>query len=194
MTTIGLTGGIGSGKSTVASLLGVYGISVYVADDAGKRLANTLPYLRGRLTDLLGSDIYDENGQLNRRQMASRIFNDSELLEQVNGVIHPEIAADFDCWKAQQAGRYAVLESAILFESGFDRKVDVRLAVYAPEALRLQRVMEREQASETEVLQRMKNQLSDEIKRKRADYVIFNDDEQALIPQVENLLAWLDKC
>ncbi|MDR2119826.1 MAG: dephospho-CoA kinase [Tannerella sp.] len=190
MTTIGLTGGIGSGKSTVASLFTVYGIPVYVADEAGKRLANTSPYLRSRLTDLLGNGIYGEDG-LNRRMMASLIFNDKRLLEMVNALIHPEVATDFDRWLTRQTGRYAVLESAILFESGFDRKVDIRLTVHAPESLRVQRVIAREQANEAEVRQRMNHQLPDEIKLKNADYVIFNDDRQALIPQMENLLARL---
>ncbi|MDR1601353.1 MAG: dephospho-CoA kinase [Tannerella sp.] len=191
MTTIGLTGGIGSGKSTVASLFAAYDIPVYVADDAGKRLMNTSPYLRNRLTSLLGNDIYGEDG-LNRRMMASLIFNDTCLLERVNAIIHPAIAIDFDHWLEWQTGRYAVLESAILFESGFDGKVEIRLTVHAPEALRLQRVMSREQAGEAEVRQRMNNQLPDEIKVKYADYVILNDDKHALIPQMENFLAWLN--
>jgi dephospho-CoA kinase len=190
MTTIGLTGGIGSGKSTVASLFIAYGIPVYMADDASKRLVNTSPCLRSQLTDLLGHDIYGREG-LNRRMMASLIFNDTHLLEKVNALIHPEVATDFDRWLARQTERYAVLESAILFESGFDRKVDIRLAVYAPEALRIQRVIAREQASEAEVRQRMNNQLPDELKIKSADYVIFNDGKQALIPQMENFLARL---
>jgi dephospho-CoA kinase len=192
MTTIGLTGGIGSGKSTVASLFAVYGIPVYGADDAGRRLADTSPHLRSRLAGLLGDGIYDENG-LNRRLMASLIFNDKGLLEQVNGIIHPAVATDFARWLMRQEGRYAALESAILFESGFDRKVDVSLTVYAPEALRLQRVMAREQVTESEVLQRMHNQLPDEIKKKRADYVILNDETHALIPQVNDFLVWLDE-
>jgi dephospho-CoA kinase len=193
MTTIGLTGGIGSGKSTVASLFAVYGIPVYGADDAGKKLVNTSPRLRSRLTGLLGDGIYDENG-LNRRLMASLIFNDKCLLERVNGIIHPEVATDFDRWLMRQEGEYAALESAILFESGFDRKVDVSLTVYAPEALRLKRVMAREQASEAEVLQRINNQLPDEIKKERADYVILNDGQHALIPQVNDFIVWLGKC
>ncbi|MDR0757337.1 MAG: dephospho-CoA kinase [Tannerella sp.] len=191
MTTIGLTGGIGSGKSTVASLFAAYGIPVYVADDAGKRLVNTSPNLRNRLTSLLGDGIYGKDG-LNRRMMASLIFNDKNLLERVNAIIHPEIAIDFDRWLERQTGRYAVLESAILFESGFDAKVEVRLTVHAPEALRLQRVIAREQTTEAEVRQRMNNQLPDEIKMKYADCVILNDDTHALIPQMENFLVWLD--
>ncbi|MDR1407214.1 MAG: dephospho-CoA kinase [Tannerella sp.] len=192
MTTIGLTGGIGSGKSTIASLFVVYGIPVYIADDAGKRLMNTAPHLRSRLTDLLGNHLYDDSG-LNRSLMASLIFHDPKLLKQVNGIVHPEVAIDFDRWLTQQTGRYAVMESAILFESGFDRKVDVRLTVHAPETLRLQRVMAREQTDEARVLQRIKNQLSDEIRGQRADYIIINDDEQALIPQLERFLVWMNK-
>ena len=187
MITIGLTGGIGSGKSVVASLLEVYGMQVYSADEESKRLLVASPLLRQQLTALLGDAVYDAGG-LNRRLMASLIFNDAKLLEQVNAIIHPAVCRHFRLWAGRQTTKYAILESAILFESNFDRYVDFCLTVYSPHELRIKRVMARDQITETEVLQRMQHQLPDEEKMKRAGYVIYNDEKQPLIPQIEQLL------
>ena len=184
MITIGLTGGIGSGKSVVASLLELYGMSVYIADKESKRLLTFSPLIRKRLTALLGSSIYDAGG-LNRSLMASLIFKDNKLLEQVNAVIHPEVARHFKAWASRQTTNFVVLESAILFESGFNHLTDICLLVYAPRELRIKRVMERNKITEQEVLQRMQHQIPDEEKRILADYVIHNDDIHAVIPQVE---------
>ncbi|MDR1103219.1 MAG: dephospho-CoA kinase [Tannerella sp.] len=189
-TTIGITGGIGSGKSLVVTLLGTYDMPAYVADEESKRLVATHPVIRERLTALLGADIYGADG-LNRRRMASLIFHDSLLLTQVNAIIHPEVARHFREWVSQQSAPYAVIESAILFESGFDRQVDLRVTVYAPRALRLQRVMARDGLTETDVLRRMENQWTDEVKKAKSDYVIINDGKQALIPQTERLVRHL---
>ncbi|MDR2042713.1 MAG: dephospho-CoA kinase [Tannerella sp.] len=189
-TTIGITGGIGSGKSLVVSLLETYGMSSYVADRESKRLTATLPAIREQLTALLGEDIYDANG-LNRCRMASLIFHEPSLLAQVHAIIHPEVARHFREWVSRQSAPYAVLESAILFESGFDRQVNWRVTVYAPASLRLQRVMTRDGLTETDVLRRMKNQWTDEVKKAKSDYVVFNDGKQALIPQIERLVKSL---
>ena len=204
MTTIGLTGGIGSGKSTVALLFEIYGIPVYSADEESKHLLETLnpnrvsnpvrvetahhhSVIRDQLIALLGDSIYGHDG-LNRRLMASLIFNDDKLLEQVNAVIHPEVGRHFQSWLERQTTTYAVLESAILFESNFDRYVDVCVMVYAPRELRIRRVMARDQVTEFQVLQRMQHQLPDEEKREKADFVICNDETQPLIPQIEKFL------
>jgi dephospho-CoA kinase len=190
MTTLGITGGIGSGKSIVVSLLETYDIPVYIADEESKRLLAASPSIRERLTALLGQSVYDSNG-LNHRLMASLIFNDPALLARVNALIHPEVAQHFQSWVQRQSAQYAALESAILFESGFDRNVDVRVMVYAPPELRMQRVMARDRITKKEVLCRMDNQLSDEIKKELSDYIIFNDEKQALIPQIEMLISCL---
>ena len=184
MITIGLTGGIGSGKSVVASLLELYGMSVYIADEESKRLLTSSPLIRERLTTLLGSSVYNADG-LNRRMMASLIFNDAKLLEQVNAVIHPEIARHFKAWMSRQTTNFVVLESAILFESGFNHFVDICILVYAPLELRIKRVMARDKITEKEVLQRMRHQIPDEEKKVLSDYVIYNDDMHALVPQIE---------
>jgi len=186
MITIGLTGGIGSGKSIVASLLELYGMSIYIADKESKQLLTSSPSIREQLTAILGSAIYDAEG-LNRRLMASLIFNDAKLLEQVNAVIHPQVALHFKEWLSRQTTTFAVLESAILFESGFNHLVDLSILVCAPRELCIKRVMERDNITEAEVLQRMQHQISDEEKRAQSDYVIHNDDIHALIPQIERI-------
>lgn len=186
MTTIGITGGMGSGKSIVAALLTVYGIPVYDADSESKRLLLTSPTIRRGLTDLLGADIYSPDGTtLRRTRMASLIFADPNLLARVNAIIHPEVGRDFDAWRARLTTSVCAMESAILFESGFDRRADLRLMVYAPEAIRLQRVMARDNATEAAARQRMQRQWPDERKIALSDAVITNDGRAALIPQVE---------
>ena len=186
MITIGITGGMGSGKSIVAALLTVYGIPVYDADSESKRLLLTSPTIRRGLTDLLGADIYSPDGTtLRRARMASLIFADTNLLTRVNAIIHPEVGRDFDAWRARLTTSVCAMESAILFESGFDRRADLRLMVYAPEAIRLQRVMARDNATEAAARQRMQRQWPDERKIALSDAVITNDGRAALIPQVE---------
>ena len=187
MTTIGITGGIGSGKSMVSALLRVYGVPVYDADCESKRLLVTSPTIRRGLTALLGPEIYRPDGTLDRARMAALIFADA-----VNAIIHPAVGDDFDAWRERLTVPLCAMESAILFESGFDRRADVRLTVYAPEAIRLQRVMARDSAAEADVRRRMQSQWTDERKAALSDAVITNDGLSALIPQVEVFLnRWL---
>lgn len=192
MTVIGITGGIGSGKSVVSRLLELYGVPVYDADRESKRLTVSSPVIRERLTALLGADIYTPEG-LNRALMAERIFCDAVLLEQVNAIIHPEVSKDFDSWKAGLQTAVCALESAILFESGFNRKVDWTLMVDAPEEVRLSRVTVRDGVSEADVRQRMSRQWPNERKKALADKVVLNDEHTLLIPQIEALMAQLGR-
>ena len=192
MIKIGVTGGIGSGKSVVSSLLNMAGIPVYVADNESKNMTETSAVIQKKLKALFGKDIYI-NGNLDRKRLASLIFADEELLEKVNGIIHPVVKNDFKCWASKQSTKRCALESAILFESGFDKDVDVILTVYAPVELRLTRTMVRDGATEADVIKRMNRQMPDALKRKQADFVIVNDDVQALIPQIEQFLKILPK-
>ncbi|GHT27995.1 dephospho-CoA kinase [Bacteroidia bacterium] len=187
MVRIGITGGIGSGKSVVSSLLEVVGIPVYIADTESKLLTNTSPMIRKQLTALLGDELF-AGGELNKRRLASAIFNDPEMLKQVNGIIHPEVNRHFSDWVNRQTSKLCALESAILFESGFNRTVDVTVMVYAPLELRLTRVAARDGASIESIRSRINNQLPDETKMQKADYTIYNDDRQALIPQIQAFL------
>lgn len=192
MTKIGITGGIGSGKSVVAELLQVHGVPVYIADVESKQLTATSPVIRQGLIGLLGEDVYTPEG-LNRTYLASRIFSDAPLLRQVNAIIHPEVSRHYRAWVEKQSCPVTALESAILFESGFDSLVDVRLMVYAPREVRIQRAMQREKASREEIVRRIENQMDDEIKKQRADYIIYNDGKQALIPQLQLVLQSLSR-
>lgn len=188
MIKIGITGGIGSGKSVVARLLELEGVPVYIADTESKRLTHISPVIREGLISLFGKEIYTPSG-LNKKRLADRIFNEPENLKRVNDIIHPEVNKHFLEWVGKQKTNICALESAILFESGFDRIVDVRLMVYAPLSLRIERVRTRDKLSRQEVEERINNQFSDEIKKEKSDYIIYNDDKQALLPQVTRFLT-----
>jgi len=185
---IGLTGGIGSGKSIISSLLTIMGIPVYVADTESKRLTESSPVIREKLTERFGADLYVE-GKLNKSLLASLIFGNEENRNYVNSVIHPEVLIDFEEWKAQKISFPLVaIEAAILFESGFAGFVDIMVTVAAPEDLRIRRVELREGWSRATIVSRIQSQLPQEEKIRRSDYVIYNDDRQALIPQVEKMI------
>ena len=185
---IGITGGIGSGKSVVSDLLRLQGVPVYNADTASKSLLVTDEKLISSLKVLLGEDIY-QGGVLDKKRMASLIFSDKELLEKVNALIHPAVIADFERWANRQKASLLACESALIFESKMNSLFDAVVMVYAPESVRLRRAMLRDTATEEQVKARIQNQLSDEVKKSISDYVIVNDDKQALLPQLKELLA-----
>ena len=191
MVKIGITGGIGSGKSVVATLLRLYGIPVYIADEESKRLTNSSPVIRRALVDLVGEAVYDADGKLDKPRLANFIFGQPEHLARVNAIIHPEVNRDFLDWSERQEKAFCAIESAILFESGFDRIVDVKLMVLAPLEIRLERAIARDHALREALERRIKSQMADEEKASRSDFVIHNDGRQALIPQVENFIGWL---
>ena len=191
MKVIGLTGGIGSGKSTVSRLLNSMGIPVYIADTESKRLTESSPVIREKLTGRFGTGLYAE-GKLNKSLLASLIFENEANRNYVNSVIHPVVRMDFEQWKAQHAPFPLLFtEAAILFESGFSDLVDCSVTVSAPEELRIRRVELREGWPQSSIVSRIRSQLPEEERIRRADYVLYNDDKQALIPQVERLL---EKC
>ena len=191
MIKIGITGGIGSGKSVVASLLALSGVPVYIADEESKWLTNNSPVIREKLTALFGPEIYTNEG-LNKKLLASHIFNNPEQLQQVNQIIHPEVNRHFSAWVERQTSPLCAIESAILFESGFNRVVDTTLMVYAPMEVRIKRALERDVVSREEVIRRIESQLSDEVKKEKSDYVVFNDGKQALLPQITAFLTGLN--
>jgi dephospho-CoA kinase len=190
MIKIGITGGIGSGKSVVSSLFAVSGIPVYPADTESKRLSDASPVIREKLTALFGHDIYVDD-RLDRKRLASYIFSGEKILQEVNSIIHPVVSRDFQQWTKRQKGGICAVESAILFESQFDKAVDVTVMVYAPVELRLTRAVERDGATEAGIMKRMNRQMPEELKRKQSDFVIINDNIQALIPQVDRFLHLL---
>ena len=190
MIKIGITGGIGSGKSVVASLFQLLGVPVYIADEESKRLTNQSMTIRRQLIAHYGEAIYTAEG-LNKPLLAAKIFQDPAQRRIVNGIIHPEVKHHFEAWAAQQETPLCAIESAILFESGFDQVVDTHLMVYAPKALRIERATTRDAASREAIQQRIESQMADEEKRKLADHLIYNDNQQPLIPQVTALIAHL---
>ncbi len=170
---VGLTGGIGSGKSTVARLFMDLGVPVYISDDRAKLLMNTSQELRLQIIELLGANSYNDNG-LNRDFIASKVFNDKDLLSSLNNIVHPAVQKDFNSWQNNQMHSYVVKEAAVLFENGSYKMCDFMLLVVAPKLLRLQRVRKRDNITEEQVLERMNNQWDDARKMSLSDAVIEN--------------------
>ncbi|MCA6449914.1 MAG: dephospho-CoA kinase [Chitinophagaceae bacterium] len=183
---IGLTGGIGSGKSTVSGIFKVLGIPVFDADTAAKEVMQTNPALRQAIMDTFGEAVYTD-GQLNRKQLAALVFSDPFQLETLNALVHPYTIAAAEEWAALQTTPYTVKEAALFFEAGSAIGFDYMIGVYAPQHLRIKRVMDRDQVSREEVLSRMKRQIQEEIKMRLCDFVVLNDDQHLLIPQVLKL-------
>lgn len=183
---IGLTGGIGSGKSTVSGIFKVLGIPVFDADTAAKEVMQTNLALRQAIIDTFGEAVYTD-GQLNRKQLAALVFSDPFQLETLNALVHPYTIAAAEEWAALQTTPYTVKEAALFFEAGSAIGFDYMIGVYAPQHLRIKRVMDRDQVSREEVLSRMKRQIQEEIKMRLCDFVVLNDDQHLLIPQVLKL-------
>jgi dephospho-CoA kinase len=194
MLRIGLTGGIGSGKSTVAKIFEVLGIPVYYADEEAKNLMNEDEKLRAKIIAEFGNEVY-ASGKLDRGYLSSIVFNNPAKLELLNSIVHPAIIAAADNWLQQQTTPYALKEAALIFESGAHEHLDKVIGVFAPKAIRINRVMKRDNATREEVMARLNKQLDETIKMKLCDYIITNNDQELLIPQVvalhQQLLALL---
>lgn len=184
---IGLTGGIGSGKSVVSKLLTTYEIAVYDSDTRAKSLMETDDKIIHSITQIFGKEAYTD-GKLNRRFVAEEVFASSSKLLQINTIVHSAVIDDFSRWAELQAADILVFESAIIFENGLEKYFDKIIAVVAPQKLRIERVKRRSGMSRKEILNRIKNQTSSKTLRQRADYVVINDDRTAIIPQVERIL------
>jgi dephospho-CoA kinase len=186
MLRIGITGGIGSGKSTVSKIFEVLGVPVYYADDASKRLMNEDEELKEKLRSVFGEGVYVD-GKLNRQYLSSIVFNDPLKLALLNSIVHPATIKDAEDWMLQQTAPYAIKEAALIFESGSQEHLDKVIGVYAPAAVRIHRVMQRDNVTKEEVLGRMSKQIDEDIKMRLCDYVIKNDEQELLIPQVIKL-------
>jgi dephospho-CoA kinase len=183
---VGVTGGIGSGKSVVCDMLRERGVAVYNCDIRAKELMSTDKVIAKQLVERFGPETFVD-GELNRAYLAERVFGNSEELAALNAIVHPRVVEDFEQWAQRQQGEYVVIESAILFESGIDSKVDVTVAVMAPESLRLERTMQRDGVSREQVEERMRNQLSDDERCSRSKYAIVNIELDELEEDVEQL-------
>ena len=173
---VGLTGGIGSGKTTVAKMFQQLGIAIFVADTEAKKLMENSAEIHQELIGLFGKEVIDENGLPNRKLIAGKVFKDKELLEKLNQIIHPRVADYFQKWKKKQNTPYIIYEAAIIFEKKLQDRFDYTIIVTAPKEVKIQRVVQRDQISKEEVADRMKNQWSDNKKIKLADFQIENKD------------------
>ena len=180
---IGLTGGIGSGKSTVAKIFAQLGIPVLDADATAKVIMNEDHSVKTKLIELFGEDAYKEN-QLNRPYIAQLVFEDAFKLQQLNAIIHPITIQYAKDWASKQTAPYVIKEAALFFESGSSEGVEKIIGVTAPKHIRIQRVMQRDQMTREDVIKRMEHQLEDSLKMKLCDWVIQNDDMHLLIPQI----------
>lgn len=193
MTSIAITGGIGSGKSYVSALLQAAGIPVYNTDNEAKRLMLSDEGIRQDLIALLGEGVYTD-GALNKPMLASYLFAGPENAARINAIVHPRVKADFRRWMEEQEGQEIVgLECAILFEAGFADTVDAVVTVYAPESLRVERAMKRDGATEAQIRARIAAQMDDEEKCRLSDYIIYNDGSISLENQLSALVAQLKK-
>ncbi|MND64582.1 Dephospho-CoA kinase [compost metagenome] len=183
---IGITGGIGSGKTFICRLFEALGIPVYNADEEAKRLMNTDIRIKEKLIAQFGESTY-KDGLLDRAFLANMVFSDKDKLELLNGIVHPIVIQEAKDWAERQTTRYSLKEAALLFESGSYKELDYTILVTAPMDIRIQRVIERDGATEQQVQERMSKQLSDEEKLQLADFVIVNDGITPLLPQVWTL-------
>lgn len=191
---VGITGGIGSGKSIVSRLLDIMGIPVYISDVEAKRITQTSEVIRQELSTLVGEDVF-QGEALNRPLLASYMFGNPDHVKKVNAIIHPQVKDDFRRWAASQADDCWLvgIESAILLEAGFKEEVDYVLMVYAPLEVRVGRAVKRDCSSRDLIMKRIEAQMSDEVKRNHADFIIVNDGETPLIPQVLEFISLLSK-
>lgn len=183
MLRIGITGGIGSGKSTAARIFNVLGIPVYDADAGAKRLMNEDEALKSSIMAAFGAEAYRE-GLLDTSWMAAQVFTDPRKTALLNAMVHPATISDAESWMQKQHAPYVLKEAALIFESGSDKQLDHVIGISAPYALRMQRAMERSGLTEQQVQQRMERQMDEEEKMRRCDFIIINDEQHMLIPQV----------
>lgn len=186
MLKVGVTGGIGSGKSIVCQVFHAFGIPVFSADDAARQLMENDPDLIQRIQLLLGNEVYVQ-GKLDRAKVSSIVFKEPEKLQALNALVHPATIGYSKRWMGDQSSPYVIKEAAIFFESGSDKEMDIMIGVFAPVELRIRRSMKRGNLSREQVKAIMAKQMDEDEKMSRCDHVITNDDHTAVLPQVLKL-------
>jgi dephospho-CoA kinase len=193
---LGVTGGIGSGKTTVCRIFRVLGVPVFVADAAAREVMNNDPGIRDRINSIAGKDLYS-GGELDRMELARLIFNRPEMLKSVNAAVHPVVLQIFSKWADESDAPYVIMEAAVLFESKADTYVDSVVSISAPVEERIARVMGRNELSREQVIERIKNQLEDDEREEQSYYVINNADNEMIIPEIlkihEDMLRLAEK-
>jgi len=193
---LGVTGGIGSGKTTVCRIFRVLGVPVFVADAAAREVMNNDPGIRDRINSIAGEDLYS-GGELDRMELARLIFNRPEMLKSVNAAVHPVVLQIFSKWADESDAPYVIMEAAVLFESKADTFVDRVVAISAPVEERIARVMGRNELSREQVIERINNQLEDDEREEQSHYVINNADNEMIIPEIlkihEDMLRLAEK-
>jgi dephospho-CoA kinase len=184
MIKVGVTGGIGSGKSTVCLIFEKLGIPVFYADDQAKNILRNNEQVKEKIIKLFGTNAYLPSGEINKSELSSRVFNDKNALKDLNAIVHPAVKKYFDSWLAHQQSPYIIKEAAILFESGAHKEMDFIIAVAAPKDIRIQRVIKRDKTTREQVEMRMANQLTDDDRAEKSNFVIVNDDQKLLTEQV----------
>lgn len=185
MLKVGLTGGVGSGKTTVSKIFASLDVPVFYADDIAKKIMNEDTILKQEIINLFDVEAYTET--LNRKHIADIVFKDAFKLEQLNALVHPLTIAAANKWMQQQTKPYVIKEAALMFEAGASTNLDYVIGVYAPQHLRISRVIKRDKLTKAQVLERINNQIDETIKMKLCDFVIVNDEQQAVLPQVIKL-------
>jgi dephospho-CoA kinase len=184
MKKIGLTGGIGSGKSFIANIFEKLDVAVYYSDTEAKRLMNEHDGIRKALISLFGYEVYTEENTLNRNYLANKIFSNKELIASLNAIVHPVVRTDFNEWAEKQHGHYVLQESAILFEIGAYKLLNATILVVAPDELRIKRATQRDSVPPEEIMKRMNNQANQQELAKKADFIIYNNEKEMLLPQI----------
>ena len=180
---VGITGGIGSGKTTIAKVFEVLGIPVYYADDEAKRLMNEDEMLKEKIQYHFGKECYLD-GKLNRKWLSNLVFNNDEKLSLLNRIVHPATILAAQVWMQQQTTPYALKEAALIFETGSQQQLDYVIGVFTPVQMRIQRVIQRDGLSREEVKNRMEKQMEETTKMRLCDFIITNDEQELVIPQV----------
>ena len=185
MLKIGITGGIGSGKTTVCRVFEILGVPVYYADDESKKILDNNKEVKEKILKKFGNELLTEKGVIDKQKLAALVFQDKQKLQELNAIVHPAVGIHFENWVEQnQSHTYILKEAAILFEIGAYKQVDKVLTVVAPTELKIKRAMQRQNITREQVIERINNQMSDEEKINRSQFVIHNDDEHMLIPQI----------
>ncbi len=184
---LAITGNIGSGKSTACRLFERLDIPVYYSDARAKKLMIEDQKVIGAIQDLLGQEAYSEDGSLNRSHVASKIFSDQTLLQQMNQIVHPAVRKDYHSWRENQDAVFTLQESALTFEIGAEKIMDYVILVYAPESLLIKRSTKRDGIDEAAVRQRLDKQMSQDLKAQKADYILFNGLTDSLLFQIQRL-------